>query len=50
MSVGVNVLLKLAALAAQGLGEDYDIEIVESIIASKRTRPAAPPWHWRMRS
>ena len=29
MSVGVNVLLKLVALAAQRLGGDYDIEIVE---------------------
>ncbi len=29
MSVGVNVLLKLVELAAQRLGEDYDVEIVE---------------------
>jgi 4-hydroxy-tetrahydrodipicolinate reductase len=29
MSVGVNVLLKLVALAAQRLGGDYDVEIVE---------------------
>ena len=29
MSVGVNVLLKLVALAAQRLGDDYDVEIVE---------------------
>jgi 4-hydroxy-tetrahydrodipicolinate reductase len=29
MSVGVNVLLKLVALAAQRLGADYDVEIVE---------------------
>ncbi len=29
MSVGVNVLLKLVEVAAQKLGDDYDIEIVE---------------------
>jgi 4-hydroxy-tetrahydrodipicolinate reductase len=29
MSVGVNVLLKVVALAAQRLGADYDVEIVE---------------------
>lgn len=29
MSVGVNVLLKLVALAAQRLGGDFDVEIVE---------------------
>jgi 4-hydroxy-tetrahydrodipicolinate reductase len=29
MSVGVNVLLELVALAAQRLGGDYDVEIVE---------------------
>ncbi|MEO8564869.1 MAG: 4-hydroxy-tetrahydrodipicolinate reductase [Betaproteobacteria bacterium] len=29
MSVGVNVLLSLVALAAQRLGGDYDVEIVE---------------------
>ena len=29
MSVGVNVLLKLVALAAQRLGGDYDVEILE---------------------
>jgi 4-hydroxy-tetrahydrodipicolinate reductase len=29
MSVGVNVLFKLVELAAQRLGDDYDVEIVE---------------------
>ena len=29
MSVGVNVLAKLVEMAAQRLGDDYDIEIVE---------------------
>lgn len=29
MSVGVNVLIKLVEVAAQRLGDDYDIEIVE---------------------
>jgi 4-hydroxy-tetrahydrodipicolinate reductase len=40
MSVGVNVLLKLAALAAQGLGEDYDIEIVELHHRFKKDSPS----------
>ena len=43
MSVGVNVLLKLAALAAASLGEDYDIEIVEGHHRFKKDAPAAPP-------
>ena len=29
MSVGVNVLIKLVEIAAQRLGDDYDVEIVE---------------------
>jgi 4-hydroxy-tetrahydrodipicolinate reductase len=29
MSIGINVLLKLAAMAAQRLGDGYDVEIVE---------------------
>ena len=40
MSVGVNVLLKLAALAAKGLGEDYDIEIVEGHHRFKKDAPS----------
>ncbi|MGD0767667.1 MAG: 4-hydroxy-tetrahydrodipicolinate reductase [Tepidisphaeraceae bacterium] len=40
MSVGVNVLLKLAALAAQGLGEDYDVEIVEGHHRFKKDAPS----------
>jgi 4-hydroxy-tetrahydrodipicolinate reductase len=40
MSVGVNVLLKLAALAAQGLGADYDIEIVEGHHRFKKDAPS----------
>lgn len=40
MSVGVNVLLKLAALAAQALGEDYDIEIVEGHHRFKKDAPS----------
>ena len=40
MSVGVNVLLKLAALAAEGLGEDYDIEIVEGHHRFKKDAPS----------
>jgi len=30
MSVGVNVLIRLVELAAKGLGEDYDVEIIEA--------------------
>lgn len=30
MSVGVNVMLRLLAQAAQALGEDYDIEVIET--------------------
>jgi 4-hydroxy-tetrahydrodipicolinate reductase len=40
MSVGVNVLLKLVALAAQGLGEDYDVEIVELHHRFKKDAPS----------
>ncbi|MGD0389560.1 MAG: 4-hydroxy-tetrahydrodipicolinate reductase [Tepidisphaeraceae bacterium] len=40
MSVGVNVLLKLAALAARGLGEDYDVEIVEGHHRFKKDAPS----------
>jgi 4-hydroxy-tetrahydrodipicolinate reductase len=40
MSVGVNILLKLAALAAQGLGEDYDVEIVELHHRFKKDAPS----------
>ena len=29
MSVGITVMLKLVAMAAQSLGDDYDIEVVE---------------------
>jgi 4-hydroxy-tetrahydrodipicolinate reductase len=40
MSVGVNVLLKLAGLAAQGLGAEYDIEIVEGHHRFKKDAPS----------
>jgi 4-hydroxy-tetrahydrodipicolinate reductase len=30
MSIGVNVFMELVARAAQALGEDYDVEIIES--------------------
>jgi 4-hydroxy-tetrahydrodipicolinate reductase len=40
MSVGVNVLLKLAAQAAKSLGEDYDIEIVEGHHRFKKDAPS----------
>ncbi len=40
MSVGVNLLLKLAAQAAKSLGEDYDIEIVESHHRFKKDAPS----------
>lgn len=40
MSVGVNLLLKLSALAAQALGEDYDVEIVELHHRFKKDAPS----------
>jgi 4-hydroxy-tetrahydrodipicolinate reductase len=40
MSVGVNVLLMLAALAAKGLGEDYDVEIEEIHHRFKKDAPS----------
>ena len=40
MSVGVNLLLKLAAEAAKLLGEDYDIEIVEMHHNQKKDAPS----------
>jgi len=40
MSVGVNLLLKLAAQAAESLGEDYDIEIVEGHHRFKKDAPS----------
>jgi 4-hydroxy-tetrahydrodipicolinate reductase len=44
MSVGVNVLLKLAAIAAAGLGEDYDVEIVEGHHRFKKDAPSGTAW------
>jgi 4-hydroxy-tetrahydrodipicolinate reductase len=40
MSVGINLLLKLVAQAASALGEDYDIEIVESHHRFKKDAPS----------
>jgi 4-hydroxy-tetrahydrodipicolinate reductase len=40
MSIGVNLLLKLAAEAAQKLGEDYDIEILEGHHRFKKDAPS----------
>lgn len=40
MSVGVNVLLKLAADLARRLGDDYDIEIIESHHRFKSDAPS----------
>lgn len=40
MSVGVNVLYKLAQIAAQALGEDYDVEIFEAHHKHKRDTPS----------
>lgn len=40
MSVGVNVLLKLVALAAKTLGDGYDVEIVESHHRLKKDAPS----------
>lgn len=40
MSVGVNLLFKLAAEAAKILGEDYDVEIVEMHHNQKKDAPS----------
>lgn len=40
MSVGVNVLLTLAAMASQSLGEDYDVEITELHHRFKKDAPS----------
>jgi 4-hydroxy-tetrahydrodipicolinate reductase len=40
MSVAVNLLFKLAAMAAEALGEDYDAEIVETHHRMKRDAPS----------
>ena len=40
MSVGVNVVLKVAAQLAKTLGEDYDIEIVEAHHHHKKDAPS----------
>ena len=50
MSLGVNLMFKVAAEMAKRLGDDYDIEIVERTTASRRTPPPAPPPVWRTRS
>lgn len=40
MSIGVNVLFKLVASAAQVLGNDYDVEIVEAHHKFKKDAPS----------
>ena len=40
MSVGVNVLFELAQLAAQHLGPDYDVEVVEAHHHQKKDAPS----------
>ena len=40
MSVGVNVLCELAALAAKRLGSSYDVEVVESHHRAKKDAPS----------
>lgn len=40
MSVGVNLLFKLAATAAATLGDDYDVEIVEAHHRMKKDAPS----------
>lgn len=40
MSLGVNLLLKLAELAAKSLNEDYDIEIYEAHHRNKKDAPS----------
>lgn len=40
MSLGVNLLLKLAELTARTLGEDYDVEIFEAHHRNKKDAPS----------
>ena len=40
MSVGVNLLYKLVAMAAEVLGDDYDVEIVEAHHRMKKDAPS----------
>lgn len=40
MSVGVNMLFKLAATAAAALGDDYDVEIIEAHHRMKKDAPS----------
>ena len=40
MSVGVNLLFRLAATAAAALGDDYDVEIVETHHRMKKDAPS----------
>lgn len=40
MSIGVNVLFELAALAAQRLGKGYDVEVVEAHHKHKKDAPS----------
>ncbi len=50
MSLGVNLLFKIAGEVAKILGDEYDVEIVEDTTASRRTPPPAPPRAWPTRS
>ena len=40
MSIGINLLFKLAATAAAALGDDYDVEIVEAHHRMKKDAPS----------
>ena len=42
MSVGMNVMFRVVQEVAEALGPDYDVEILEAHIISKRIRRAAP--------
>lgn len=44
MSVGVNVLLAIAARLARTLGDEYDIEIVEAHHHLKKDAPSGTAW------
>ena len=46
MSVGVNLLMKLAELAARVLEEGYDIEIIEAHHRHKVDAPSGTARHW----
>ena len=47
MSVGVNLSMRLIELAAEALGDDVDVEVIEAHHKHKIDAPPARRTHWR---